>query len=497
MAAVEASITDPSESVNGTDPHSLTEKKDEGLLRDVLDELDKERSQRAELQSKIRTLEKQVQAANEPKPTSVENSRVTTTKTSHEFQALEAERDGYLEIIEALTQDRPAFSKDQKLPLHVVRLLEVVPWDPRARQHLFGQEEVWEWQILGADKTWQARLRNFPTVFKTLPIVMPRPGRTVGEAPTSSSPPKQCVLTNMRVTHILNIDKGYPLPQDGGDWVWVGGWRIEKNSEADADGWSYSNDLDLTLERSYYSEFRPPQRGAPNLVKRRRKWTRARVLVDYLQASAMTKEYLKLVAEKASLDVSVEKLSSQLVETKMKLTTMEADHLALQEETSRKIAKLERELEDKNKVLDIIQQEDGIDAATISNLASKKDQVKELRSLVSTWVSSTVTKHTVPGVGTIGSSALEAQDRTDESLVDPTSATVDVTSHLGNGDVTQVFGSLRGKGTDFFEKIKQKGGEELEKIKKQNIGRQPWKTTLSKQILQTAEPQNETHEAPS
>ena len=468
---------------------SFLENQTEGVLRDVLQELDRERSQRAEMEARVRILEQDLQAqrgisaasrsnkSNGGKPAaSIENSR--------EFVAVKAERDGYLEIIDALTQDRPAFSKkQQRLPLHVVRLLEVIPWDPRARQHLFGKEVLYEWQILGADKTWQTQLRYFPTVFKTLPIVLPQPGKTVGEAPTSSSPPRQCVLTDLQVTQILNIDKGYPLPQDGGDWVWVGGWRIEKHSEAGKDGWSYSNNLDLTLESSYYSEFRLPQLGTKNLVKRRRKWTRSRVLIDYPQASAMTKEYLKLIAEKASLDVSVQKLSTQLVETKMKLTTLEAEHLSLQEETRRKIAKVEKELQDKNKVLEGLLQQGGLDTASIEGLASKKDQVKELHSVVTAWVSNTVSKRQVGGsawtggnsgdtVSTENSEALgDGDDEENGASASKAISTPTATPKASNNDVKQlIFESFRGKGTDIFDKIKQKGGEEFEKIKKQQKG---------------------------
>lgn len=481
-----ASNTAMTKQITSTERSNLFENQNEGVLRDVLAELDRERSHRAEMEAKVRALERDLQAQKRINNSSSGRFNRTgpadTIQTSRDYMAMKAERDSYLQIVDALTEDRPAFAKkQQRLPIHVVRLLEVIPWDPRARQHLFGQETLYEWQILGADKTWQTQLRYFPTIFKTLPIVVPQPGKTVGEAPTSSSPPRQCVLTDLQVTRILNIDKGYPLPQDGGDWVWVGGWRIEKHAETDEDGWSYSNDLDLTLESSYYSEFRQPQRGTKNMVKRRRKWTRSRVLIDYPQASAMTKEYLKLVAEKASLDVSVQKLSTQLVDTKMKLTTLEADHLSLQEETSRKISKLEKQIRDKNSVLEVLQQQGGLDTASIENLASKKDQVKELRSVVTAWVSNTVSKRQVEGsshgggsgsgdiVATDVSEGLSATDE-DENAAAAKAIVAATTTPKTSSDVKQLmFESLKGKGTDLFEKIKQKGGEEFEKIKNQKV----------------------------
>jgi hypothetical protein len=195
----------------------------------------------------------------------------------------------------------------------------------------------------------------------------------------------------------------------------------------------------------------------------------------------MTKEYLKLVAEKASLDVSVSKLSSQLVETKMKLTTLEAEHLTLKEETDRKIVSLERELEEKNKLLETIQQRDGLETNTTANLASKKDQVKELRSAVTAWVSSTVSKR--PGAAGTGNGdtlvAATSNGHADGAASDATSSPA---PGKDNNDVTQiVFGSLKEKGTDFFEKIKQKGGEELEKIKKPKKGPSKSKGLSTKQ----------------
>jgi hypothetical protein len=303
-------------------------------------------------------------------------------------------------------------------------------------------------------------------VFKTLPIVIPQPGRTVGEAPTSSSPPKQCVLTNIEATQILNIDKGYPLPRDGGDWKWIGGWRIEKTGGLDTDekGWSYSNDFDIMARSSYYSELRVPKKGSKNMVKRRRKWTRSRVMIDYPYASPMTKQYLKLVAEKAGLDVSVEKLSGQLVETKMNLTTLEADHLSLQERASRQILKLEKELEEKNKIVEFVD-EAGLMVASSNSNSNKKDQVKELRSVVTQWVSNTVQKRQSVTDVHDGNTISSTEDGSDD----------DENSPAANIAKQQMFESLRGKGSDFLEKIKMKGGEELEKIK-QNGGVKalPW-----------------------
>lgn len=465
MPAPPTPAAQPLNTGHKTESSSFLMGQDEGVLRDVLDELDRERSKRAELEQQVRTLQEDLHSQKIRNTTNVS----TTLK---DYNVLKTERDGYLEVIDALTRDRPAFSSHQRLPLHVVRLLEIIPWDPRARPHLFGQEFLYEWQIRGSDKSWQKELRYFPTFFKTLPIVVPQPGKTVGEAPTSSSPPKHCVLTNLDLSQIYNIDKGYPLPQDGGDWKWIGAWRIEQNSDTDDKGWSYSNEPQISKDdSSYYSDLRMPKKGAKNILKRRRKWSRSRVMIDYTQASQMTKQYLKLLAEKAELDVSVDKLSSQLVETKMSLTTLEAEHLDLKEDLTRKVASLEKEREEKNNILKLV--EEGMDG--LASSASKKDQVKELRSVVTQWVSNTVSKRqsihdtSVHGEDTTISTEPSGSDGEDENNTNNNSKH----GESNNNAKQQMFESLRGKGSDLLEKIKQKGGEELEKIKKKDH-QLPW-----------------------
>lgn len=451
VATAAASSTNPniasSNTTTGSPRKSFLEEQEAGVLNDVLTELDRERSKRAELESRVRDLEQSLHSEKR------KNSNTSSTSVK-DYMAMKAEAEGYLELLNVLTKDRPAFYTRQRLPVHVVRLLEIIPWDPRARPHLFGEEHLYEWQMYRSDNNWQKELRYFPVVFKTLPIVTPTPGRTVGEAPSSSSPPKQCVLTNREITQILNIDKGYPLPQDGGDWRWIGGWRIEKRGDTDEKGWSYSNSPEMTADSStFYSELRMPQKGTKNIIKRRRKWTRARVMTDYPQASEMTKQYLKLVAAKAGLDVSVEKLSNQLVDTKMNLTTLEAEHLALQEQLAIQKANLETEIAEKNKILEML--DEGMEGAGESALAAaqsskSKEQALELRSVVTQWVSNTVSKKQIYGSST---SEMTEGD----------------TDTAGNASRQIMFDSLRGKGRDLLENIKLKGGDEIERIKQTGV----------------------------
>jgi len=106
----------------------------EGVLRDILDELDRERTRRAELESEIRALK----IEKELDPSSFVIQR--------ELIALQTERDGFKQLVDVLTAGNDAVSaalrQEKTLPLHVVRLLEVVPYDPRAVASAKANEEV-------------------------------------------------------------------------------------------------------------------------------------------------------------------------------------------------------------------------------------------------------------------------------------------------------------------------------------------------------------------
>ncbi|KAG7370949.1 hypothetical protein IV203_019519 [Nitzschia inconspicua] len=524
IAAAAASYTSDYQSEDSSSPtiennrRSSFLEQEEGVLRDVLEELDRERHKRAELEAQVRVLQEELHSQRR------KNSKSTKTSV-RDYTQIVTERDGYKEILDALTQDRPAFAtaiqQENKvstqpnnnnntnattLPIHIIRLLEVMPWDSRAQQYIFGLEQLYEWQIYGADKKWKGKdLRQFPTFFKTLPIVVPTPGKTVNEIPKSSlpfggiAPPKQCVLTNVEVNTILNIDQGYPLPEDGGGWTWVGPWRVEKNTHTDEQGWMYSNDVQVLSDpKTYYNEFRLPQKGQPNIMKRRRKWTRLRVLIDYPYASNMTREYLKMVAEKATLEVNVDKLSGQLVETKMVLTTMEAENLAFQERTNARIKELERDLADKNKILGLVEHGAGLNllgatdsSRSIGSVGSetsdgkKIDQMADIRSAVTQWVTERVEKvHQKQRHNSKGDDSLEALTEELNAVIDGSPGDTCMTASVDSAIKTtpknstidpkqQLFESLRDKGTGLFEVLKQKGGQELDKIK-HGGGGLPW-----------------------
>ena len=437
---------------------------DEGVLFDVLQELDRERNKRAELEARVRVLEHEVHMQRR------KNSKSSKTSV-RDFVFIKTERDGYKEILDALTQDRPAFSargsnkttngnrhdenSHESLPIHIVRLLEVMPYDARAQQYVLSDEEVYEWQISSSDKnTWQKELRYFPTFFKTLPIIIPARGKIVSDElakcnpyfGSTAKPPKKCVLTNLEGTTIFNIDNGYPLPDDGTIWSWVGPWKVEKNNDTDEQGWAYSNSMEIMADLSYRNEFRNPGKGTANISRRRRKWNRLRCLIDYPYASNMTREYLKLIAEKSRLDVNLQKISEQLVDTKMNLTTLEAD----KEKTDNDIRKMKRDLKDKMEISNSHRSDDSLESPGLT---------KSVTQLMSKLKSTNDEEITLSDSSTLEAGAIDDIANKNERNVDCTAPN---TSTLT--DKQQLFDSIRDKGTGFFEILKQRG-EQFDKMK--------------------------------
>mmetsp|Transcript_17162 Transcript_17162/g.35240 ORF Transcript_17162/g.35240 Transcript_17162/m.35240 type:complete len:583 (+) Transcript_17162:82-1830(+) len=484
---------------------------DEGVLMDVLEELDRERQKRAEMEAKVRNLEQEVHIERR-------KSSKSSNTSVRDHILVKTERDGLKEILDALTKERPAFStmsynaqqkqkhQQQSLPIHIVRLLEVMPWDSRAQQYASGEERVYEWQIFTAEKKWQKELRYFPTFFKALPIVVPAQGKTMSDEVSKRqpyfgvtvSPPKQCVLTDLEGTTILNIDKGYPLPEDGGDWAWVGPWKVEKNNDTDEYGWTYSNEIKMMSDLStYHGEFRVPRQGTANITKRRRKWIRPRSLVDYPYASNMTREYLKVIAEKSRLDACVEKLLRQLVDTKMELTTLEAD----QERTVARVRELEHALHNNNNSnsnsnnnnipglsdngaeLKSSKGETVDNNSRMSNGSSHSlDSTKkadDIRSAVTQWVSNTVHKQANSTIARLEDGNTTEGDGDQSTIL----SYGNIEKHIDRiqeqklqDPKQQLLDSLRDKGTGLLEILKQKG-EQLDMMKQNSAtggGGLPW-----------------------
>ena len=416
----------------------LSRTQTEGVLHDVLEQLDRERAKRAEVEAQMRKLSeklKKQQAA----AALTQQPEQQQSISRHSFVAMEAQVKGFRDIVDALTVGKPAIAaaasqasnnkenNNHTLPLHVVRLLEVMPWDPRTQEHIFGHENLYEWQIYDErEAKWQNHMRYFPTLFKTLPIVRPDGGGgQIQEDNDGSSnnkdrpllvflagdkkaarPSKHGLLTNDKMTAAYNIEDGYPLPQDGAVWEWIGGWRVDKHVKpattstdsletllCDENGWSYAFEpqdfltdtpgaVSCCIGESLDNDEIPT---GPKRSVRRRKWTRRRVLVSYPLASERTLQYLKVIAENARLSITASKISEQLVQTKMALTEtedkLEKTKAALQkqEELLRAIGVDDIALNGKN---------DGDGVNPLQDFLSKNEQVKDIGSKITQWVKS-------------------------------------------------------------------------------------------------------------
>jgi hypothetical protein len=322
---------------------------EEGVLRDILEELDRERTKRAELEAQIRVLTdsiKNLQDDDEVKPAKVVSVSYTNAASlqrqhqldaskeeledttdadadaaasRHKLIALEAQVQGLHQLVDALTSGKPALSRESSwsandgdgastaagiaasvasLPLHTLRLLEIIPWE--AHEHIFGTEVLYEWQFMvDADRhTWQSQLKHFP--FATnLPVVAPESvsvstatadgsnplktsrsskdrslleflaGASSATSTSKGDPPVRNkgllgTFTDEHLSCTYNLEAGYALPSEG-TWEWIGGWRVvvkkrtalssatapskaaiddraTTHLDCDAEGWSYASD---------------------------------------------------------------------------------------------------------------------------------------------------------------------------------------------------------------------------------------------------------------
>ena len=422
-------------------------KETEELLRGAFDELEKERELRVALEAKLRALQEENQLtptapAEKPKKKSKRRSSKSSsiilskdedslgaTTSSKQYTTLQQELEGYRQLVDAMTQEKPAIAaaiqatearrsavqsgrpmplQSPTLPLHVIRLLEIMPWEPKAQEYAFATEEIYEWQVYSVkQQKWCSSSKDLPPFFRSLPTLkattnavqesqpsdaLRQPGRdrsllmflagtmAMGSA-SLTAPPDNSVLTNCGLSHVVDLTNGFPLPNDGGTWQWVGGWWVEKRVivfkgdgldtrpqclDCDEDGWSYAMELSdylknnpeehcferpgmvedrLTLEKaSFLSGNKVVRHMIPTRKVRRRKWTRRRVLVDYPFASEQSKHFLRLLAQNASLTFAANKISDQLVDVKMQLTDTKLKTLQNEEETKVKVAQLKQEI---------------------------------------------------------------------------------------------------------------------------------------------------------
>jgi hypothetical protein len=301
-------------------PSRVVNPEEEGVLRDILEELDRERTRRAELEAQIRVLTEA--SKNVPNddgeivkkaigvPEYATNGNAAAAKVNagnkdeeavaataaaasrHKLLALEEQIQGLHQLVDALTSGKPALSRlpssssahdgDKSstpsgaaaaataatLPLHALRLLEIIPWE--AHEHIFGTEVLYEWQFMvDPDRQiWRSQLRNFPFA-SNLPVVAPEsasanaaadvanPDKTLrsskdrslleflagsssGTSTSKADPPVRNkrllgTFTDEHLSCTYNLEAGYALPAEG-TWEWIGGWRVvvKKRSAAAA-----------------------------------------------------------------------------------------------------------------------------------------------------------------------------------------------------------------------------------------------------------------------
>lgn len=409
--------------------------REEGVLRDILEELDRERTRRAELEAKIRRLERDLEK-------NKESSERVISKDS--FLAMEAKVSGYKDIVEALTSSRPAIAavanstnQQNSLPLHVVRLLETIPWDSRAKEYIFGQEDIFEWQVYDKrEKIWQSQLKYFPLFFKSLPRSNAKKNREhddernlllfLAGGREQRTDASRGVLTDEYIS--MCLDSAPELPKDGGLWSWVSGWRVNRKAihrltsrvfDTDNEGWSY-----VALPQHFLL-------GTPDQVfsdvgegrtVRRRCWSRQRILVDYPHICESTKQYLGILAENARLKVASSKISEQLVQTKVALTETEEQLVDAQEQLSKKtFPQMTSADQDLNSSSNTLSFESGDTARRhIQGIVQGgNDQVKEIGSKISSWVHARNKSHS-PKPGNAGDDKLADQARRKLSISETT-----------------------------------------------------------------------------
>ena len=222
--------------------------------------------------------------------------------------------------------------------------------------------QVYEWQVYKGSG-WTGLIWNFPSSFRKLPVVQPRQGGLPIEDARSIQlfpelPPKQTVLTDATVTKIIKVDRGYGLPQNGGTWEWVSGWRVDRHVggmdessplsrvDCDQDGWSYGEAVEhfITSPAELCWGNADVSDNVARRPFRRRRWARQRALRSYPYASNTTLQFLRILAENARLSVTVTKLTDQLVETKNKLTENEDVLVSTKDKHRTEVESLKREL---------------------------------------------------------------------------------------------------------------------------------------------------------
>jgi hypothetical protein len=247
------------------------------ILQDLYSQIEQERVKRIKLEEQIEILtmtrhqrheqEKCQQQQQEQRKEEGSQSRRSSSshlnnnnhpsKQQQQVVALQTQVNGTRQIVEALTEERPAIAAAARqqqpcttstsstlLPLALVRLLELVPWHPDAQDKIKTRDVVYEWQCYDPrHNIWRSDLPSFPDFFHALPVVGDCDHHDddhhggVDHRKKKGGDGEGVVLTNFNLTqryHALTLtDKEryspllLPNPKVSGTWKWIGRWTID------------------------------------------------------------------------------------------------------------------------------------------------------------------------------------------------------------------------------------------------------------------------------
>lgn len=296
-------------------------------------------------------------------------------KHSSEIIKISTERDGYLNLIDALTSDTDAVTLAAKntkgtLPLHIVRFLEIMPEDDRAQDYISMHEEVHQWQAFDVRTGfWSDKKTKSSPYFRQLPIHKMGSEAEVAKLASPVGKIQQAfdsfassgrVLTNHTCSHVLDLTNGYPLPEKG-TWEWISSWCLADSSGQpslgiDNEGWTYSDQLEALLPND--DGCRPTHdKPQPTSRFRKRIWKRSRVLISYPGISQRSRQMLKKNAHSSKLTIALSKLHDQVHDMQNTLIQKEEMFEKEKAELKAKISTVGEDAENKQRRIDKLQNE--------------------------------------------------------------------------------------------------------------------------------------------
>ncbi len=240
-------------------------------------------------------------------------------RMKNELITLRIENDGYLELIHALSPNNNAMvvalnDDSNTLPLQVIQLLELMPWDERVPLHIKDFDTYYQWQVYDTKKkTWVDKIDLFPN------------DEHCSLVPKLGDKASKYQMENQT------------LPTKKGTWQWIGNWTIDgiphhHTTTSDSEfGWIYADKpeyIKSNIEGQCFNEANSKESESTTIITRkyrRRRWKRQRVLISYPGISRRSTQFLHVHAENAKLSLSVEKLHDQVFQLQNQLNEKEED----------------------------------------------------------------------------------------------------------------------------------------------------------------------------